>query len=310
MKKINNWIKRFLEQHLTGVVLRFLSRQPLARLQKWGDWLGDLIYRNNTKSAKITRKNLSLVYPELSADELEKKVRLSLQETMKTGLEFGWCWMAPLDQIIGAVREVHGLDRVHDVYAKGHGVIVMGPHLGNWELFGHFINHHYTFSAMYAPQNKDSLDGIIYEGRCRAGMNMVPANIKGVAVLLKLLKQGAIVGNLPDQEPDDLSGGVFAPFMGIPAFSPKLVTRLISKTGARVVAGFAERLPNGEGFNIHFIDADEEIYSPDEVEAVAAMNRTVEQLVMLAPDQYQWEYKRFKRRPQGEKKLYKARELS
>ena len=119
-----------------------------------------------------------------------------------------------------------------------------------------------------------------------------------------------MVGKLPDQEPDDRSGGVFAPFMGIQAFSPKLVTRLISKTGAMVVAGFAERLPNGEGFNIHFIDADEGIYSREDIEAVTAMNRTVETLVSMAPEQYQWEYKRFKRRPKGEKKLYKASELS
>lgn len=135
-------------------------------------------------------------------------------------------------------------------------------------------------------------------------MKLAPANMKGVAQMLKLLKAGEMVGNLPDQEPDDRSGGVFAPFMGVETFSPKLVTRLISKTGAKVVAGFAERLPDGQGFDIHFIAADAGIYSSDEVEAVTAMNRTVEQLVAKAPEQYQWEYKRFKTRPEGEARVY------
>ncbi len=309
MKKINYRVKRFLEEHLTGIVLRFLSRQPLPRLQKWGHWLGDLMYRKNTKSAKITRKNLSLVYPDLSSGQLEEKVRLSLRETMKTGLEFGWCWMAPMDQILSQIKDVNGLDLLQRAHAAGNGVIVLGPHLGNWELLGHLINQYYPFSVMYAIPNNPALENIIVEGRTRAGMKLAPANMKGVAQLLKLLKEGEMVGNLPDQEPDDRSGGVFAPFMGVDALSPKLVTRLISKTGAKVVAGFAERLPNGEGFNIHFIDAEEGIYSQDDIEAVTAMNRTVETLVAMAPEQYQWEYKRFKRRPKGEKKLYKAAEL-
>lgn len=262
------------------------------------------MYRTDSRAARISRKNLSLVYPELNAVELETKIRASLCETMKTGFELGWCWMAPLDQVLAKVKDVYGLEELKQAYSEGNGVIVMGPHLGNWELFGHYINHHFTFSAMYAPQNKEALDQIIYEGRCRAGMKMVPANLKGVAALLKSLKQGGIVGNLPDQEPDDPSGGVFAPFMKVDALSPKLVTRLIEKTGAKVFAGFAERLPNGEGFNIHFIDADDGIYSKDDVEAVTAMNRTVEALVAMAPEQYQWEYKRFKSRPEGENRFY------
>lgn len=304
MKKIKQSVKRFLEQNLTGTLLRFLSRQPLPRLQKWGDWLGDLMYRKNSKSARITRKNLSMAYPELSPEQLEEKVRLSLRETMKTGCEFGWCWMAPMDQILSQIKEVHGLDVLQRAHEAGKGVIFLGPHLGNWELLGHLINQHFPFSVMYAIPKNPALEQIIVEGRTRAGMKLAPANMKGVAQLLKLLKEGEMVGNLPDQEPDDRSGGVFAPFMGVEALSPKLVTRLISKTGAKVVAGFAERLPNGEGFNIHFIDADEGIYSRDDIEAVTAMNRTVEALVAMAPDQYQWEYKRFKSRPEGEKRFY------
>ncbi len=304
MKNIKRRLKRFLEQKLTGPLLRFLSRQPLSRLHYWGRLLGNLMYRNNSKSARITRKNLSLVYPDLTTEQLEDKVRLSLQETMKTGLELGWCWIAPLDEILGTVNQVHGLELLEQLDQSGCGVIVLGPHLGNWELSGHFLNAHFKFSAMYAVPKNAVLDEIIYKGRTRAGMEMVPANLKGVASLLKSLKKGEMVGNLPDQEPDDRSGGVFAPFMGVDAFSPKLVTRLISKTGARVVIGFAKRLPDSKGFDLYFNEADKGIYSEDETEAVAAMNRTVAEMVALAPEQYQWEYKRFKTRPEGQDKFY------
>jgi len=305
IKRLKRRLKRFLEHRLTEPLLRFLSRRSLPQLQRWGMSLGALIYRLNTKSAQVTRRNISLVYPELDHEAQEKRIQSSLQETLKTGLELGWCWMAPMDQVLGHVRQIHGLDMVKSIHESDNGIIVLGPHLGNWEIFGLLLNEILPpFSAMYAVPKNLVLEPIIFEGRCRSGMTMVPANMKGVAHLLKKLKAGEAVGNLPDQEPDDRSSGIFAPFMGVEALSPKLVSRLISKTGAKVVAGFAERLPDGQGFDIHFIAADDGIYSTDEREAITAMNRTVEQLVAIAPEQYQWEYKRFKARPEGEGKIY------
>ena len=67
---------------------------------------------------------------------------------------------------------------------------------------------------------------------------------------------------------------------------------------------FAERLPWGRGFRMHFLPAPEGIDSPDPVTAVTALNRGVEQCVELAPSQYQWSYKRFRTRPPGEASLY------
>ncbi|MBB1489345.1 lysophospholipid acyltransferase family protein [Oceanospirillum sediminis] len=287
--------------------LSFCSKQPLPRLHRWGRWLGQVLYWMNGRNIQVTRTNLALCYPQLSDDAREQKVRASTLQTANMGLELGWSWMIPFDQLIASVRQVHGQEYLEAAKAEGHGVIILGPHLGNWEVFGLFLSHHYEMTAMYAVPKIDALDKIITDGRSRSGMLMVPASMKGVAKLLKQLQKGELVGNLPDQEPDDPSGGVFAPFMGVEAFSPKLVTRLISKTGARVVAGFARRLPDGQGFDIHFIPADERVYDSDDVVAVSGVNRMVENLVELAPDQYQWEYKRFKRRPEGQPGLYPRR---
>ena len=47
-------------------------------------------------------------------------------------------------------------------------------------------------------------------------------------------------------------------------------------------------------------DADPEV-------GLAAVNLTVQKLVEDYPEQYQWEYKRFRVRPAGERKLYTFR---
>ena len=48
-----------------------------------------------------------------------------------------------------------------------------------------------------------------------------------------------------------------------------------------------------------------EIYSEEEEVAVQGMNKTIERCVREATVQYQWEYKRFRERPPGEKKIYR-----
>ena len=114
----------------------------------------------------------------------------------------------------------------------------------------------------------------------------------------KALKRGEQIGILPDQEPK-LEGGVFASFFSVQALTMTLVSGLIARTGAKVVCGYAERLPKGRGYGVHFKQVDPLIYDPDLKESVEGLNRSVEACVKQLTEQYQWEYKRFKRRPDG-----------
>ena len=68
----------------------------------------------------------------------------------------------------------------------------------------------------------------------------------------------------------------------------------------------AIRLPNAEGFEMVFRPADPEIYSEDIETSVAALNRSVEVCVRDHPEQYQWEYKRFKGAQVNSVQVYKS----
>ena len=109
---------------------------------------------------------------------------------------------------------------------------------------------------------------------------------------------------LPDQEPAR-EGGAFAPFFGIPALTMTLVPKLVKKTRCRVVLGLAKRVRGG--FELHYLDPDPRIYAEDESESLAGLNASVELVARLALEQYQWEYKRFRRRPEGEAPFYPPR---
>ena len=79
--------------------------------------------------------------------------------------------------------------------------------------------------------------------------------------------------------------------------------RLIVRTRPKVLLCAAVRLPGG--FGIRFTEADPSIGNSDALVSAAALNRSIEALIREDPAQYQWEYKRFKRQPPDQPKLYR-----
>jgi len=130
-------------------------------------------------------------------------------------------------------------------------------------------------------------------------VEQIRAEGAGVRKLYKRLSAGGVVGILPDQQPRQ-GEGEFAPFFDTPALTQVLLSRLAQRTGAQVLFAFAERLPCAAGFRIHFLPAPVGIAAEDLPTAVAALNRGVENCVRLAPEQYQWAYKRYSIRPPGD----------
>ena len=75
--------------------------------------------------------------------------------------------------------------------------------------------------------------------------------------------------------------------------------RLAQKTGALVVVAWAERLPRGRGYVLHYVPAPDPVGGDDLTASAAALNATVEGAIRGLPEQWLWSYKRFKIRPLG-----------
>ncbi|MBZ5488142.1 lipid A biosynthesis acyltransferase [Halomonas aquamarina] len=270
-----------------------LSGWPLPRLWRFASLVGALVYRFSKRERKVTDLNLAVVYPGLDASERRALAMQSMRHSTATMMELGYAWMAKPERIEAGIVEVYGREKLDGARAEGRGVIVLAPHFGNWEVLNFWLSSHFPFTAMYEPPKIAELEPIIRHGRERMGAQLVPTNPRGVAALLKALKRSEAIGILPDQEPD-WGSGVFAPFYGRNAYTATLLPKLVARTQARVVTGVALRLP-GRGFAIHFLDADERVYSEDEVTSASGVNASVEASIALDPAQYQWEYKRYRK---------------
>jgi len=286
----------------TLFLLRLMVRLPLPLLHGIGAVLGWLSWLVPNPNNSVTRRNLELCFPTLTPAARRTLARRTLIETGKALLETPLLWLAPGERVLELVREVRGLELVERGLAAGRGVIVVSPHLGNWELCGLYLAR-YGITSLYRPPRKQALESLIRIARERLGATLVPTDARGVRALYQALARGGMIGILPDQDPRD-EAGAFAPFFGVPAKTMTLLPRLAQKSGAPVLFTFAERLPRGRGFRLHFLPAPAGIHSADIATAVRALNQGVEQCVRMAPEQYQWAYKRFRTRPEGEAPLY------
>lgn len=288
---------------LIRLILRATSWLPLPLAHGIGfavGWALSLVDNSQRRTAEI---NLKLCFPEWDAATQRRQLRRVLIEISKTFMESGILWFCGRPRLQRLVRETVGEQLIADGLRQGKGVLLVAPHLGNWEMIGLYFSGRYPMTSLYRPPRQAALDDIIRHSRQRFGANLVPTNAQGVRALYQAMAQNQLVGILPDQDPRE-SGGVFAPFFGIQANTMTLLSRLAQKSGAVVVCAYAERLSWGRGFRIHIQAVDESVHAKDLTSSVSAVNQAVEAGVRHIPEQYQWGYQRFRTRPEGEKEIY------
>lgn len=285
------------------VLLHLFARLPLPVGHAIGAGLGWLFSAVPNEHRRVTRINIALCFPELSGVEQRRLVRRSLMETGKALAETAIFWLGPKSRILRLVTQVSGESLVNTAREQGKGVLIIGPHLGAWELVSVYCSMRFPMTSLYRPLRAAYLDETVRAARQRFGARLVPTDVKGVRALLQSLAANGLVGIPPDQDPRS-SGGVFAPFFGIQANTMTLLSRLAAKSGAVAILCFAERLPRGRGFHIRFRSVSDEVGHSHPPVAAAAVNCAVEEAARLAPAQYQWSYKRFRTRPKGEPPIY------
>lgn len=288
---------------LIKAFFRLCALFPLPVAHLLGTCLGGCIALFPNGLRRVSRINIDMCLPELPPARRGRILRRSLMETGKTAAETGPLWYWRRQRVLGLVRELRGAEALEEALAANRGAILAIPHLGSWEMVGLYCSAHHPMTSLYRPPRMEGLDAHITRARERFGAKLVPAGTRGVRALHKALTAGEMVAILPDQEPKG-GAGVFAPFFDHPAYTMTLLARLIRNTGAPVFFTYAERLPRGAGFRLHFVPASLDLHTGD-VEAVTALlNRGIESCVRRIPEQYQWSYKRFNSRPEGEVKVY------
>lgn len=283
-------------------VVRLISFLPLPAAHRLGWFIGILLWYSRSASAKVVLRNLELCFPDKDLQARKQLAKNSLIALGKTYAEMGMSWMWPIPKVNKLITHVEGMEYLQKGLDEKNGIILIAPHLGNWEILNHFFRQYLFMTVMYKAPKIPALDKFIFNTRKRVDVGLVPADKKGVLSLFRLLKKKGVIAVLPDQEPS-LNSGEFAPFFGQPALTGKLIGDLAKKTPAYLLCCYAKRLDDGT-YGVVLKPANEDIRSEDPVASATALNKSIEECILDCPEQYQWIYKRFRKQPDG-RRIYK-----
>lgn len=242
--------------------------------------------------SKTTSANLRLAFPELDEKETQNLTKKSLLETLRIASELGLAWSRLPGNSLLKYIDVKGLDNVFHSLDKKKGLILFTPHLSNIEIMLNSISKELSCMALYTPSKNLYMDQVMLAARSKMGAEMVEPNMAGVKSMLNKLKQGGVVLIASDQVPN-LEGGLLSKFFSTPALTMTLVSKLKLKTGAPCHSVYCLRKPRGKGFEVIYSHEIEGM-DLDMQSSVDRMNEELEKCIMNAPEQYAWEYKRYK----------------
>ena len=274
------------------LLLRLLAYLPLSVLHGTGALAGLLSYGLQPGVRAKARRNLE------SAGLYSRRLAWrSAAEAGKGVFETPYIWFrAPAH--LKARTDTSALDaavREHLAHAAatGTGSLFLTPHLGSFELSPRMFALLAPITVLYKPPRRDDLHQILKVARDGVGMTAVPTDAGGIRALLRALRRGEAIGVLPDQVP--MAGeGTWAPFFGRLAFTMTLPARLAERSGATrsfLLATRRRRLARGWTIEARPLDGEP---------TAANINAAIEQMIRAAPDQYYWDYNRYKV-PPGER---------
>lgn len=279
---------------LLFVFARLFGRLPWAWLSRLGDFVAWLWRRQSRRESKVAWRNLELAYPDASVAEREAMHADILRTTARQAFETLRLWTRPhAENLASMLVRQEGVELFDAAIASGKGVIVAAPHYGNWELLNQWLASYTPLAILYRPPDSPLGEAFLRLARADAEgrVTQIRAEAAGIRQLFKRLRDGGVVGILPDQQPK-AGDGEFAPFFGRPAYTMTLLPRLAERSGATVLFVYCERV-GPLAFALRVEPAPTAIADPDSLVATTALNATVETIARRDPAQYQWTYKRY-----------------
>ena len=264
-------------------LFRFLSRLPLSLLHNLGAVVGWLAYLFSASYRRQLCTNTEQA-------GLRSARLMAIGEAGKGLVELPKIWLQPQEEVVSRVVRVSGWDLVETAWRENQAILFLTPHLGCFEITAQYYAAQRPITVLYRPPKKPWLRQMVESGR-GSKLRLAAADVGGVRLLMKALKNREAIGMLPDQVPG-VGEGIWAPFFGRPAYTMTLAARL-AEGGATVLLAYAERLAYGAGYHLHLSALEAPLQGSRE-ERVAQLNRELESLVRQCPEQYLWGYNRYK----------------
>ncbi len=275
---------------------------PPGANQRMAVRIGDLFDRFDHKHRMRARYHIRICFPEWTEQQVADCARESTRSLMQLAFE-----VLQTPQVLNADSwrdhiETRELGPAIDVLNADGPRILLGAHLGNWEVLGYFLAMlGYHTSTIARPLDNRLINDWLLGIRERHGMRIV-TKFDATQRMTSVLENGGLLAFTADQNAG--SKGVFVPFFGRLASTYKSIGLLAMNYRTPIIIGYGHRLPGNFRFEVGTSD----IIHPEEWESredplyyiTARYCRAIERMVRLRPDQFLWTHRRWKHRPRHE----------
>ncbi len=299
-------VKRAARSAALRGAIRLLSLLPLAPALALGALLGRLAWLFAGKHRRLMLEHLALAFPEKSEPLRRAIAKRSLVHLgrLVTELIAARSYAARMREYVSLAPGSEEVVRA--AMARGKGVLFVAGHIGNWELLARRLAMVVQPNAVIAKRNADAkLNALVARFREEGGVRTLwredPATGRQI---IRLFRQGGGLGVLIDQ--DTRVQGVFAPFFGRLAFTPRAIGDLALRFRAAVLVVTSHRRGSAPGDG-HELVVEELSFDPCPSDREAEVLRIVgaalaiqERAIREHPEEWVWMHERWKTRPRGE----------
>ena len=278
---------------------------PQAVIDWLGCRLGEYAAKKNKKRFNIIRVNLSLCFPDRSADEIEDMVVRNFQAQFRSLLHYYLLWWRP-KFLVRRKIVTSGFERIAQHQQQGKQVIVLLAHSVGLEFAVTAIAMAYPSNGPYKAVRNRVIDWLVANGRLRFGKDKgakLFTRDDGLRPLIRETRSGKVMIYLADEDLGD-QNAVFAPFFGVQKATIAVLGRLAKSCNAVVLPCVSCYEPEQRRYSVKLLPEIQGLPSGDDEQDSNSMNRALEQLIEICPVQYLWALKYFKTRPQGEPSVY------
>jgi KDO2-lipid IV(A) lauroyltransferase len=279
-------------------VVTVLERLNWERAGAFGARLGALGYRPLGIRKGIVERQIAAAFPERDAKEIARVARAAYEHLGRSAIEIAVLPSLGAKGVLDIFDDAPNWFLIEEALAEGKGIIFVSGHLGNWELGGAYIAARGVGLDVIVRRMSNKLfDAYLNETRSRIGMTIVH-DADAVRRTPRSLRENRAVAFIADQGVRGLAS-TFVPFFGRPAKTPRGPAVFALRLGVPVIFGTALRQPNGK-YLLHLERVRVEPTGDREAdvdEIVRSYTATLERWVRVAPEQYFWHHRRWRRQP-------------
>jgi len=293
--------KQFRRRSRVRLILtaaRMLSCVPLGLALKLAGLLGRVGYFFSRRDSKRALTHLAVAMPEISEAERRRIVLGCFVHLMKATMEV--VCVRQIDPQLEAYVELTDASGkvLAEALAEKRGLVFVTGHVGNWELLARRFARTGAQPVVVAKRSWNArLDEALAAFRQSGGVKTLwREEIKSGRLLLRAMREGKTLGLLIDQ--DTQVRGLFVPFFGRMAFTPRAGADLALHYGAPVVVGWTRRRPGGErGYVMEAerVQYDAAAEHEAEVARITALcTARLERVIRENPTEWVWMHRRWR----------------